>query len=84
MIQARETLWRWARDALGIRGWMGRVRSDNPGINYFKGKVGATEVLRVPLRREEVDDGIHWIEDPSLTNPELDVVYLRSFFGESE
>jgi len=77
MTQAQETLWRWARDALGLRGVIGRIRSDNSVVDYAKEKAGAAELMRVPLRRETVDDGIHWIEDTSLTSPELSLVYLE-------
>jgi hypothetical protein len=64
MMLALETLWSWGRSALGLKRLRARVRSDNPSIAAYR-MWGFRERERVPLRREQVGDEVHWVEDPS-------------------
>lgn len=77
MSGAREAIWSWGRNALGLTKLSVRARSDNSVVEYYTTKAGGRELRRVPLRREETPNGIRWVEDPSLTNHELAVVHIE-------
>jgi RimJ/RimL family protein N-acetyltransferase len=70
--QALDAMWHWARSALGLTTLGVRVRSDNDAIAFYD-RAGFRELRRVPLRR----DGTAWVEDPSLDDPELEIVHME-------
>lgn len=69
------SLMAWARGHLGLRRLGVRVRSDNAALGFYH-KVGFREVRRVPLRRLAETEMIRWVEDDSLQNNELELVYM--------
>jgi RimJ/RimL family protein N-acetyltransferase len=76
LARALETIWRWGRAALGLSSLVLRVRSDNSAVAYFERR-GFREIRRVPLRREQLADGARWVEDPSLTETDVSLVYME-------
>jgi RimJ/RimL family protein N-acetyltransferase len=74
--RALHTMWRWARTALGLSRFAVRVRSDNPATSFFE-KAGFRERQRVPLRCEQVADGVQWVEDPSSAGGDPGLVYME-------
>jgi hypothetical protein len=76
MSRSIRTMWAWGRSALGLEKLCGRVRSDNPALAFFE-RMGVREHRRVPLRREQVGDGVRWVEDPSLEPGEPSLVHLE-------
>ena len=78
MASAFVTLLAWAHGQLGLKSIHGRVRSDNPALRFFL-KL-ATENKRVPLRAvEEPNEKIRmisWVEDESLVDSPLSLVYI--------
>jgi RimJ/RimL family protein N-acetyltransferase len=65
MSRSIRAMWAWGRAALGLKRLGGRVRSDNPALPFFA-RMGVIEHGRVPLRPEQADGEIRWVEDPSL------------------
>jgi hypothetical protein len=76
MARSILTMWSWGRSALGLERLLGRVRSDNPALQFFE-KVGIREHDRVPLRREEAGDEARWVEDPSLDAGDPSLVHME-------
>lgn len=75
MKRALQTLLAWARGQLGLRELGVRVRSDNTALEFYR-KVGFYEVRRVPLHRVEEPEMIHWVEDETVENAEIYLVYM--------
>jgi RimJ/RimL family protein N-acetyltransferase len=76
VTRALGTMWRWGRAALGLSRLGVRVRSDNSAISFFE-KAGFRELRRVPLRPDRRDDGVSWVEDPSLASAGLTLVHME-------
>jgi RimJ/RimL family protein N-acetyltransferase len=76
MSRALDTVWQWARTTLGLTTLGVRVRSDNSALAFYE-KRGFRERRRVPLRREQFAEELHWVEDRSLANGALSLVYLE-------
>jgi len=76
MKESLQTLLRWSRDILGLQTLAVRVRSDNSAVDFYR-KVGFVEYLRVPLIAETVADGLRWSEDPSASEFEATLVYMK-------
>jgi RimJ/RimL family protein N-acetyltransferase len=74
MTKAMFTLLGWAYEQLALNIIRGRVRSDNPALRFFLKM--ATETKRVPLRRLEEPNMIHWVEDETLATSPVSLVYL--------
>ncbi|MGQ0803899.1 MAG: GNAT family N-acetyltransferase [Actinomycetota bacterium] len=62
----------WARAQLQLDEIQVQVRSDNPALAFYR-QLGFRELARVPLRQEHdaQADKISWLEDPTLSEPEL-------------
>ncbi|MDD2901689.1 MAG: GNAT family N-acetyltransferase [Syntrophales bacterium] len=75
MKLALRTLLFWAQGQLGLQKLGVRVRSDNTAIEFYQ-KVGFREVKRVPLRRVEDPGIIRWVEDSSIKDDKLSLVYM--------
>jgi RimJ/RimL family protein N-acetyltransferase len=74
MARAMFTLLDWAREQLGLKSVGARVRSDNPALRFFL--KFATETKRVPLRAVQEPDMIRWIEDETLVDAPISLVYI--------
>lgn len=74
MAPAAVTLLAWAYGQLGLKSIHGRVRSDNPALRFFL-KL-ATEDKRVPLRAVAEPGMISWVEDESLVDSPMSLVYI--------
>ena len=74
MAQAMFTLLNWARGQLGLKSVRARVRSDNPALRFFL--KFATETKRVPLRAIEEPGMIRWVEDETLVDATVSLVYI--------
>ena len=74
MARAMFTLLDWARGQLGLQSVGARVRSDNPALRFFL--KFAAETKRVPLRAIEEPDGIRWVEDETLGEAPVSLVYI--------
>lgn len=59
MTLAALTLLKWASETLGLLQLGVRVLADNPAVPFYS-KLGAIEVSRIPLRREEKPDKVEW------------------------
>jgi RimJ/RimL family protein N-acetyltransferase len=75
MSKAMDAMLRWGREQLGLATLGVRVRSDNPAIDFYR-KFGFLEVKRVPLRREDADDMVKWVEDEALSGGEPSLVHM--------
>lgn len=75
MATAATTLLAWAHGQLGLKSVHGRVRSDNPALRFFL-KLATEDNKRVPLRRVEEPGIISWVEDPTLVDSPLSLVYI--------
>jgi len=76
LTESLDTMWRWARGALGLSRLGVRVRSDNPAIVFYE-KAGFRELRRVALRPERLADGLRWVEDASLVAGDPSLVYME-------
>ena len=74
MARAMFTLLDWAREQLGLKSVGARVRSDNPALRFFL--KFATETKRVPLRAVQEPDMIRWIQDETLVDAPISLVYI--------
>ena len=74
MARAMFTLLAWARGQLGLKSVGARVRSDNPALQFFL--KFAVERKRVPLHAVEEPDMIRWVEDETLANAPVSLVYI--------
>jgi RimJ/RimL family protein N-acetyltransferase len=74
IARAMFTLLDWAREQLGLKSVGARVRSDNPALRFFL--KFATETKRVPLRAVQEPDMIRWIEDETLVDAPISLVYI--------
>lgn len=74
MARAMFTLLDWARGQLGLQNVGARVRSDNPALRFFL--KFATEKKRVPLRAVQEPDMIRWVEDETLVDAPVSIVYI--------
>jgi RimJ/RimL family protein N-acetyltransferase len=74
MARAMFTLLDWAREQLGLKSVGARVRSDNSALRFFL--KFATETKRVPLRAVQEPDMIRWIEDETLVDAPISLVYI--------
>jgi RimJ/RimL family protein N-acetyltransferase len=74
MARAMFTLLDWAREQLGLKSVGARVRSDNPALRFFL--KFATETKRVPLRAVQEPDMIRWVEDETLVDAPISLVYI--------
>jgi RimJ/RimL family protein N-acetyltransferase len=74
--RALDTMWRWGRGALGLSRLGVRVRSDNSALAFYE-KAGFRERRRVPLRRHALEREVRWVEDPSVADSGLSLVYLE-------
>ena len=74
MARAMFTLLEWARGQLGLKSVGARVRSDNPALQFFL--KFAAETKRVPLRAVEEPDMIRWVEDETLADAPVSLVYI--------
>lgn len=78
MARAMFTLLDWAHGQLGLKSVGARVRSDNPALSFFL--KFATETKRVPLRAieepHEEPSMIRWVEDHTLVNAPVSLVYI--------
>ena len=74
MARAMFTLLDWAREQLGLKSVGARVRSDNPALRFFL--KFATETKRVPLRPVQEPDMIRWVEDETLVDAPISLVYI--------
>ena len=74
MARAMFTLLEWARGQLGLKSVGARVRSDNPALRFFL--KFAVERKRVSLRAVEEPDMIRWVEDETLANAPVSLVYI--------
>lgn len=61
MTVALHTLFDWAREHLKLSSFGVRVRSDNTALDFYR-KAGFIETRRVPLRREEEEGFIRFVE----------------------
>ena len=75
MKLALQTLLKWAQGKLGLQELGVRVRSDNTAVEFYR-KVGFYEVRRVPLRRVEEPAMVRWVEDESLENAKVYLIYM--------
>jgi len=75
MKRALKTLLSWAQGQLGLCQLWVRVRSDNTALEFYN-KVGYREVHRVPLRKIEEPEMIRWVEDESVKNASIHLVYM--------
>ena len=76
LTDALRTMWAWGRTALGLSRLGVRVRSDNSALRFYE-KAGFRERHRVALRREDLADGIRWVEDPSVTEAGPSLVHME-------
>jgi RimJ/RimL family protein N-acetyltransferase len=74
MARAMFTLLDWTREQLGLKSVGARVRSDNPALRFFL--KFATETKRVPLRAVQEPDMIRWVEDETLVDAPISLVYI--------
>ena len=74
MAPAMATLLAWAHGQLGLKRIDGRVRSDNRALRFFL--KFATENKRVPLRAVAEPGMIKWVEDETLVDAPLHLVYI--------
>jgi RimJ/RimL family protein N-acetyltransferase len=74
--RALHSMWRWARAALGLSRLGVRVRSDNSAIVFYE-NAGFRQVRRVPLRLQQLGDERRWVEDPSVADGGLSLVYME-------
>lgn len=73
---ALQTMLSWARGTLGLHELYVRVRSDNTALKFYQ-KAGFHEVRRVPLKRVKEPDMIRYVEDESLQDAKVYLVYMR-------
>jgi hypothetical protein len=69
------TLLSWARRELRLASLEVRVRSDNDALAFYR-KAGFVERRRVPLRQVTEAERVCWVEDRSLPDAAVEVVYL--------
>ena len=69
-------LMRWARDVLGLKKQVVRVRSDNSAVEFYR-KVGFEEYQRIPLVTSKGTDGMNWHESPNAKGYAASLVYMR-------
>ena len=74
MARAMFTLLDWAREQLGLKSVRARVRSDNPALRFFL--KFATETKRVPLHAVETPGMISWVEDETISDASVSLVYI--------
>jgi RimJ/RimL family protein N-acetyltransferase len=74
MAKAMFTLLDWARGQLGLKSVSARVRSDNPALSFFL--KFASETKRVPLRAVEEPGIIRLVEDETLVDAPVSLVYV--------
>lgn len=76
MKTALQALLNWTRYQLGIKNIGVRVLSDNKALNFYN-KVGFTEIKRIPLSKNIVEEKIIWVEDINNHNPLRHLVYMK-------
>ena len=76
MKRALQELLLWGKETLGLQQLGVRVRSDNTAQEFYR-KVGFVEVARAALRRTEEPGMTRWVEDSTVTKPQLELVCMR-------
>jgi RimJ/RimL family protein N-acetyltransferase len=76
MTVAIHTLFEWAREHLKLSSFNVRVRSDNSAWDVYR-KVGFVEFCRIPLRREEEDGFIRFVEDSEYKHSGISLVHMN-------